>query len=102
MKEAPEIQAARKLLASAAGGIPTLHAPINRVLAGLGLEVSRKETPAQKIARVRAAVARYDALRTPAGKPGASALRPGGAWLSGWSVVSVFSFRIRRWLGKQK
>lgn len=63
VQEAPELQAARKLLAAAAHGIPTLHAPINRVLAGLGLEVSRQETPAEKVARVEAAVARHDSLK---------------------------------------
>lgn len=63
VKEAPELQAARKLLAAAVHGIPTLHAPINRVLAGLGLEVSRRETPAEKVARVQAAVARHDSLQ---------------------------------------
>lgn len=63
VQEAPELQAARKLLAAATRGIPTLHAPINRVLTGLGLEVSRRETPAEKVARVKAAVARHDSLQ---------------------------------------
>lgn len=63
VQEAPELQAARKLLAAAARGIPSLHAPINRVLTGLGLEVSRQETPAEKVARVKAAVARHDSLQ---------------------------------------
>lgn len=62
VREAPELQAARKLLAAATRGVPTLHAPINRVLTGLGLEVSRQETPAEKVARVKAAVARHDSL----------------------------------------
>ena len=40
-----------------------VHGAINRVLEGLGLEVSRRETPVEKVARVRAAVERYDASR---------------------------------------
>lgn len=83
-KDSAEIQAARRLLASAANGIPTIHAPLNRVLLALGLEHSRTETPAEKIARIQTAVDRHDAARHRAeahppsfGKRMASALKLG-------------------------
>ena len=59
-KDSPEIQSAKRLLASAANGIPTVHAPLNRVLLALGLELNRMETPAEKLARIRTAVDRHD------------------------------------------
>jgi hypothetical protein len=59
-REVPEIRAARKLLRSAASGVPAIHGPINRVLIGLGLELKRAETPAEKIARIRSAIERHD------------------------------------------
>jgi hypothetical protein len=99
MRESLELKAARKLLASAAGGIPLLHGPINRVLQGLGLEVSRKETPAQKIDRVRAALARYDSL-TPLNVARQGERSRAGRWVA--SVADTCLSGIRGCFGKRK
>lgn len=74
-KEAPEIRAARKLLRSAASGVPAIHGPINRVLIGLGLELKRLETPAEKIARIRSAIERHDQDGKLPGKQSSELLR---------------------------
>ncbi len=47
--DSPGDSGRRRLLASAANGIPTIHAPLNRVLLALGLGLSRAETPAEKL-----------------------------------------------------
>jgi hypothetical protein len=75
-KEAPEIRAARKLLRSAASGIPAIHGPINRVLVGLGLELKRTETPTEKVARIRLAIERHDQERKLSGRNQSAELLP--------------------------
>lgn len=55
-----EIQRARQLIAAIdAGGIPLDQRIITRIAEDLGLEVSRKASMEDTIARIRAAIERY-------------------------------------------